>query len=160
MDEKTLAVVAASPVRRVMGVSMLVMLGALSIYLALEAQPTPLWQALLIVLGVLVLWLGEKMRRATRTRVELTEEGLYDTDGTLIAKVADIEAVERGMLAFKPSNGMMIRTRTPGARAWRPGLWWRVGRRIGIGGVTPGQQGRMLADMLAAMIVEREQRGD
>ncbi|WP_109468146.1 hypothetical protein [Albibacillus kandeliae] len=160
MDEKTLAVVAASPVRRVMGVSMLVMLGALSIYLALEAQPTPLWQALLIVLGVLVLWLGEKMRRATRTRVELTEEGLYDTDGTLIAKVADIEAVERGMLAFKPSNGMMIRTRTPGARAWRPGLWWRVGRRIGIGGVTPGQQGRMLADMLAAMIAEREQRGD
>ena len=160
MDEKTLAVVAASPVRRVMGVSMLVMLGALSIYLALEAQPTPLWQALLIVLGGLVLWLGEKMRRATRTRVELTEEGLYDTDGTLIAKVADIEAVERGMLAFKPSNGMMIRTRTPGARAWRPGLWWRVGRRIGIGGVTPGQQGRMLADMLAAMIAEREQRGD
>jgi len=70
--------------------------------------------------------------------------------------VADIERVDRGVFAFKPSNGFLVRTREPSARAWRPGLWWRFGRRIGVGGVTSANQTKAMSEILAAMLAERD----
>ena len=91
--------------------------------------------------------------------IVLTESELRSTEGDRIARVDEIEALDRGVLAFKPSNGFMVRTRTAQPRAWRPGLWWRVGRRVGIGGVTPGGQTKAMAEILAALMAEREGRG-
>ena len=42
--------------------------------------------------------------------------------------------------------------------AWAPGMWWRVGRRVGVGGLTGGAESRAVADALAAMLVERAGR--
>jgi hypothetical protein len=41
--------------------------------------------------------------------------------------------------------------------AWVPGLWWRIGKRVGVGGVTPSQPARYMAEVMSAMILEREQ---
>ena len=49
----------------------------------------------------------------------------------------------------------MLKTRTPGPRVWRPGIWWRIGRRVGIGGVMPGHQTKAMAEILAALQAER-----
>lgn len=155
-ENEVLAVVRASTGRRVLGIVSLGLLGVLLIYIALSQPPALGWQVFLIVVGAASLWCMEAMRRATASAVELTPKVLRDADGTVIAKVADIQGMDRGFFAFKPSNGFLLKTATPGPRMWRPGLWWRTGRRIGIGGMTPGSQTKFMSEVLAAMMASRE----
>lgn len=155
MSDEILATVNASAPRRVLGVGMLAAVGAIVLYVAFSAPPSMAWLIFLLVIGIGALWLAARMWQATTLQIELTETELRCSDGTLIANVADIEAIDRGFFAFKPSNGFMLRTATPAPRAWRPGLWWRMGRRIGIGGVTPGSQSKAMAEILAAMQMQR-----
>lgn len=156
MQEDVLAVVEASAPRRWLALVMLVALGGLLIYVALMTPPPLMWQVFLIALGAASLWMAQSMYAATAGRVELTDSELRTGSGEVIARIEDIEQIERGAFAFKPSNGFLIRTRTPAARTWRPGLWWRLGRRIGVGGVTPGSQTKFMAEMISAMMAERD----
>lgn len=153
--DEVLATVQASAGRRLLGIGSLWILGALVVYVALAEPPAFIWQVFLLGLGASAFWIAERMRRATLLRIELTRDVLRDSSGSLLAPVAEIESVDRGVFAFKPSNGFLIRTTNPGARTWRPGLWWRLGRRIGVGGMTPGSQTKYMADILSAMIAER-----
>ena len=147
----------ASQPRRWLGVGMLVFLGALLIYVAFATPPELAWQVFLLVAGGVSLWVGDKMRRTTDGWIELRDDQLVTQDGEVIATLDDIEKVDRGLLAFKPSNGFMLKTRTPAARRWEPGLWWRIGRRIGVGGVTPASQSKVMADLISARLVIRGQ---
>ncbi|KUJ80563.1 hypothetical protein AVO45_05825 [Ruegeria marisrubri] len=156
MQDEVLAVVEASAPRRWMGVGMLVVVGALLIYVALATPPAPGWQLFLIVTGGLALWLAQRLYQATLHRIELTERELRCSSGVVIARVEDVEAMDRGVFAFKPSNGFLVRTREPGERAWAPGLWWRVGRRVGIGGVVAASQTKFMSEVLAALIAQRD----
>ncbi|MFC3616040.1 hypothetical protein ACFORG_20000 [Lutimaribacter marinistellae] len=156
MNGEVLATVEASAPRRWLGVGMLVLMGALLIYVAFATPPALAFQVFLLIVGGLSLWLAQRMMQATAHRIELTETELRSSTGEVIAKVEDVEAMDRGVFAFKPSNGFLIRTRTPAANAWHPGLWWRMGRRIGIGGVTPGGQAKFMSEALAALVMERE----
>ena len=160
MNDEILAVVETSSARRWMGVIMLAGLGGLMIFIALAAPPEPVWQLFLIVMGVLSLWIAERMRRATEHRIELTEQELRSSEGLVIALVADIVHVDRGMFAFKPSNGFLIKLRRPGPRIWRPGLWWCSGRRIGVGGVTSASQTKVMSEILSALLATRDQNRD
>lgn len=157
MDEDVLAVVEASAARRWMGVILLAALGGLVIYVALATPPALMWQVFLIVVGGLALWMADRMRRATESRIELTEVELRSSEGQVMALIADIERVDRGVFALKPSNGFMVRTAKPGARAWQPGLWWRLGRRIGVGGVTSAGQTKAMSEILSALLAQRDQ---
>ena len=94
---------------------------------------------------------------ATLDRLELTKEVLRTSAGDVIAVVEEIEALDRGVFAFKPSNGFLIRTKKPDARSWAPGLWWRIGRRIGVGGVTAASQTKFMSEVLTAMMAERDE---
>lgn len=160
MSDKIVATLKASEARRYMGVGMLAMVGGLVIYVALATPPTLDWLVFLLVVGLSALWLAARMWQATQFHIELTETELRCTDGNVIARVEDIKSVDRGLFAFKPSNGFLIQTKTPASRIWRPGLWWRFGRQIGIGGVTPGSQSKAMSEILAAMIAMRNQAGD
>ncbi|OIQ33949.1 MAG: hypothetical protein BM559_08680 [Roseobacter sp. MedPE-SWchi] len=155
MTDEVLVTVEASGLRRVMGVTMLAVVGVALLSVAVSNPPSLAWLVFLLVVGLGALWLAVRMWQGTQYKIELTEEMLRCTDGTVIAQVADIEAIDRGFFAFKPSNGFLIRTATPGARVWLPGLWWRAGRRIGIGGVTPGSQSKTMSEILSAMIAKR-----
>ena len=155
MSEQVLAEINASQPRRWLGVGMLIVVGAIAIYVALATPPSPVWVLFLLVVGSGAILLALRMWQATEFSIELTETELRCTDGNLIALVEDIEAIDAGFFAFKPSNGFLVRTRTQGSRVWRPGLWWRMGRRIGVGGVTPGAQGKTMSQILASMIATR-----
>ncbi len=153
---KPLCSVAASAPRRWMGIGVLALLGGMLVYIAFVAPPDQMgWQVFLIVLGLTALALAEKMRRATELEIHLTAEGVFDSTGERIAALDNIRAVDRGSFAFKPSNGFMLRLETPAPRRWQPGIWWRMGRRVGIGGVMPGAQTKIMAEMLQAMLQER-----
>jgi hypothetical protein len=152
-----IAVLRPSPVRRALALLFILGLGGICLALAALRPPAdPVWMLVLVVVGGGALWLALRLARATRTCIELTEAGLRDGEGRVLAPIARIVAVERGVFAFKPSNGFLVRLDAPSETAWQPGLWWRFGRRIGIGGVTPGAQGRIMADALTALLVSRD----
>ena len=137
------------------------MLGLLGILLLCVALLQPFanigWQAFLAALGAGALWLAERMWRSTAKPVELTEDALRTGDGEIIAMVDNIASVDRSMFAFKPSNGFMLKLKKGAPMRWRPGLWWRAGRYVGVGGVTPGAQARAMADVLSALLARHGQ---
>lgn len=155
MQDEVLATVQASSPRRWAGVGMLTTVGALVIYVALASPPELVWQIFLLGVGAATLWLAHRMWQSTLDRIELTRSELRTATGCVIAEVADIESVDRGVFAFKPSNGFLVRTRTKGPNTWAPGLWWRMGHRIGVGGVTAASEAKFMSEMLTAMLVER-----
>lgn len=141
--------ISASPGRRLIGVGTMTALGALVLYLALTEAGMGLgWKLVLAAGGGVALWLAHRMWEATGHALILTEEALMDSDGTVIAELDNIEKVDRSAFAMKPSNGFLIVLKVPGPRVWRPGLWWRIGRRVAVGGVTNGAHTRPMADMI------------
>lgn len=157
-NDEVLATVRASAGRRYTGLLSLGFLGVFLFYMAFTSSPGLGWQVVLIILGVGAIWMAERMRRATSSAIELTSTVLRDSDGTVIARVEDIEHMDRGVFAFKPSNGFLLRTKagTGRDRVWRPGLWWRMGRRIGIGGMTPGRQTKYMSEAIATIMATRD----
>ncbi|MEM9968086.1 MAG: hypothetical protein AAF755_08310 [Pseudomonadota bacterium] len=158
-ENEVLATVRASAGRRILGLGALGLLGVLLIYISLFHPPALGWRVFLLLMGIGALWGADLMRRATASAVELTPLGLRDADGTVIAPVEEIEAIDRGFFAFKPSNGFLLKTKAAQPGIWRPGLWWRTGRRIGVGGMTPGYQSKVMAEIIAAMLLERGSDG-
>lgn len=142
-------VLRAANARRVFGAGMLGLLGLLLIWLGIEARPAFGWSLVLVAFGAAVLWMMRRLWLATSGQVVMTEEGLFDQDGRPLALMEDIAGIERGMFALKPSNGFVVRLKTKAPSAWAPGLWWRMGRRLGVGGVTSAGAAKAMADILA-----------
>ncbi|MEM9434794.1 MAG: hypothetical protein AAGA12_12800 [Pseudomonadota bacterium] len=152
-----LAGMAPSVMRRAIGSGFLFALGGLLFYLAVSNPPSQLiYIAVLIGVGGVSTYIGYRLWQVTGRAIELTATELRLSDGTVICKVEDIAKVDRSLFAFKPSNGFLITMKVRYPRAWAPGLWWRIGKRIGIGGVTPGAGGKIMADTLVAMLAERD----
>lgn len=141
-----------SPSRRLFALGVLYGLGGLVLLLAFGPDPTLAARLSLTVLGAVILWQGERMRRSTLVAVVLTDAGLWDSTGRVIARREEIATVDRGVFAFKPSNGFLVHLSAPATRAWAPGLWWRTRRRVGVGGVVPGAAARAMADRLSLML--------
>ena len=147
---------AASPARRAFAVGALGALGLMLVWLGLVSATGAVWARLALAgLGVLSLMAAEALRRATGGGLRLDEAGLSDGDGRLLAAWDDIARVERGAFALRPSNGFLLHLRTPGPRGWAPGLWWRVGRRLGVGGVLPMRPARAMAEAIAFHLARR-----
>ncbi len=156
MCDDVLIVVHTSAPRRVFAVWTLLGLGVTILYLAVAHPPENLGlRVVQIGLGLVVLWLTDRLRRATRTTLELTETQLRSGSGELLADVAQIEAIDRGIFALKPSNGFVLRLSHKAPRRWEPGMWWRAGRRIGVGGVASASQTKAMAGILSTIIAKR-----
>jgi len=155
MQDEVLATVQASAPRRWTGVGMLAIVGTLVIYVALASPPELIWQVFLLVVGGAAFWLAYRMWHVTVDRIELTHTQLRTGAGQVIADVEDIEAVDRGVFAFKPSNGFLLRTRSKAANNWAPGLWWRLGHRVGVGGMTAAAETKFMSEILSAMLADR-----
>ncbi|WP_074736278.1 hypothetical protein [Ruegeria halocynthiae] len=155
MQEEVLASIEASSARRWTGVGMLATVGVLVIYVALASPPELGWQVFLFVVGIGAFWLSYHMWHSTQDRIELTQSELRTSSGQVICKIEEVETVDRGVFAFKPSNGFIIKTHTPRSFDWFPGLWWRVGRRIGIGGMTAAAETKFMSEILSVMLAER-----
>jgi hypothetical protein len=151
-----IATLTPAPLRRALSFSVLFALGVMLVYLAFTVPGAGvLTRAVLVVGGIGAIVLADKQRRATSLSIVMTATGLYESTGREICQLDDITGIDRGAFAFKPSNGFLIRTKSSGARAWAPGLWWRLGRRIGIGGVVPASQAKLMSDAITVRLAER-----
>ena len=138
--------------RRSFGIGLFLALGGLMTWLGFSTAPATGYVVFLVGGGALSIWFASRLWQIGAVSLELTELELRETDGRLVARVRDVAAVERGAFAFKPSNGFLISLNSPMDRAYIPGVWWRFGRRIGVGGMTNPAQAKAMADILAAMI--------
>jgi hypothetical protein len=154
--EQVLARLDPSQPRRVMGVVVQVALGCVLISLALGfPREQMVLRLVLVALGGAVFFGTYLTWRATATGLVLTASGLRDDGGRLLAEVSNVREVSRGAFALKPSHGFSLVLYRGMGFAWVPGLWWRIGKRVGIGGVTPSQPARFMAEVVSALIAER-----
>ena len=146
----------ATLTRRAVGSGTLLALGAFLIYAGLTYPLSALIAKIgLPAAGLLVLWLAQRMWVASSVALILTEDELREEGGRRLAALDDVVQVGRGTFAIKPSNGFMLTLRTPGPGTWAPGVWWRIGRRVGVGGVTSRYPGRQLAELIEQQIAAR-----
>lgn len=151
-DETVIATLNPTPIRRIFSYGVLFGLGAMLILTAFVQPPAFGWQLFLILLGAGALMVAEMLRRATTLGLVLTADELRDTSGVVLARLADIQTIDRGVLAFKPSNGFVLHLRSAAPRAWAPGLYWRIGTRVGVGGATPSGPAKFMAEQIAMRV--------
>lgn len=156
MSEEILARITASPVRRWFGVCVLLALALAVLSIAFTPEEVALTRRLpLTLLGLAVAGAGLALYRATALALELTPQGLRDSSGRMIAPMEQILGVDRGTFAFKPSNGFVLKLGAKYGLVLRPGLYWRIGKRAGIGGVLQGAETKQMADIIAVILAER-----
>ncbi|MFD1343204.1 hypothetical protein [Litorisediminicola beolgyonensis] len=141
--------------RVLLGMAALIATAVFCAGVALVDEAPALTRAAMLAVAGGLGWLCLGMWRAGRGELILTEDALMDERGTVLARRDEIVRVDRGAFSFKPSNGFLLRTEKPGPRGMRPGLWWRIGRRIGVGGLVPAYRTKPVAEALEAELAGR-----
>ena len=147
-NDEILMTLAPSMGRRVVGAGSLAALGVLLLSLVFETQGV--WSAFFLVLAGLSLFAAQRLWTATGGRLELTRTELRTGDGRILTTLSNVQGVDRGVFAFKPSNGFLVNLKEPCGAGWSPGLWWQRGRMIGVGGVVRGGEARAMAEIMMA----------
>lgn len=141
-----------SPIRRFFVLGLVGALSVILIYSAFTLDGAILARLVLFLCGVgasVGLWI---IYRATNDYIILNENGLELASGITLATWNDIKKADRGMFAFKPAQGFVVFLNMSAPTLWRPGLVWRFGSRIGVGGVTNAPQAKAMADAISARL--------
>ena len=150
-------------VMRWLVVTAVIVMLVISFSIGVRSVASPIAAVINLIAALAVGWFGWSMATAKASKVVFDGERLTDNAGVELCTIDEIENVERGFAMFKPSAGFAILLREEKPRGWSPGLWWRNGRRIGVGGATPGRAARNMADAitmaLALKQIEAEQDG-
>ncbi len=147
--------------RRWFGVGSLLLLGFLLTYVG-TVYPVPIQaRVILAVVAVVVVWSAWRMWRETKGYLVFSDAGLVDDQGDILIAMDNIDRVDRSLFAFKPTNGFIVVSKVKQPLAWKPGLWWCIGHRLGIGGVTHAGQAKLLADVMTLHLAnENKMRTD
>lgn len=148
-DTEVVLSITPSKPRRALGVISLAGLGVLMAPLIFRAEG--LWSLMFVALTLAAFLGAERLWRLTNDSIVLTRTELKTGSGRVLTRVDNVETVEKGAFAFKPSNGFRVQLKQPCGKGWAPGLFWQFGRRLGIGGVIPGGQARAMAELLLAL---------
>lgn len=156
-DPRVVKLKASTP-RRVLAASLLLVLACLLAMVAVTGTYSPLGRLGLLCLAAVSAFGAMRVWQAGQMTLEysagcLREEG---PEGRVIADASDIVSVERGALAFKPSNGFLLRLASHGPRVWVPGVWWRWGKLVGVGGLLPAHQSKLVAEALSLDVAQRK----
>ncbi|MDJ1007957.1 MAG: hypothetical protein QNJ13_09055 [Paracoccaceae bacterium] len=141
--------------RRIIAVVSLTLLGGILLWLAASQGMGAGWRAVLVLFGGAGLWGAWAVQKATETDILLTRDGLFDERGRELAPMDNIVAIDRGVFAFKPSSGFLVKLDRPMKAGWAPGVWWRFGRRLGVGGSVSGFEAKAMAEILELALADR-----
>ncbi|MCY4542472.1 MAG: hypothetical protein OXB95_08795 [Rhodobacteraceae bacterium] len=151
-QNEAIATIAPSPARRAITTLLLLVLGGLLIDSSFANRSAVVFGSITMAIGVASIALAYVIYRTTRHSIELRGSAVVSTDGTLLAELDNISKIEIGLLDFKPASGFTIRLHEPMPAAWKVGLWWRIGRSVGIGGCTPKSDAKQFATILQARL--------
>jgi hypothetical protein len=154
-----LLTVRPSPPRLWFSVASLGALGALMLWIALAHPPAEFgWRVFLLLGGGGIGWGAWRLVSLQDRALVLTEAALIDTRHGEICRIAEIAQINRGVFAVKPARGFALTLAARRPRHWVPGLWWRFGRSIGVGGMTGAAETKLMAEMIEAMVAVRSAR--
>ena len=149
----TVASLSGSPARIALSLVSFGLLILALIWLATRVPPgTFVLQIVLLsisAIGALAMWKAWTSRDLV---IYLTDQGLVDSHGEVLVSLGDIVSVQRGPFALKPARGFSVVALRPLKRRWVPGYWWRIGRRVGVGGVTSAGATRLMAETVDSML--------
>lgn len=155
--DEVLARITPKPARRIIAAGMTGGLGVILIYIAATFPPVDLlWLAFLVAMGALCLFWAVRLWRASAVALELTRTEMREAGGRRLFAVADVDRVDNSPFAFKPAAGFLVHLTRAGSTVYAPGLWWRAGRRVAIGGVTARAEGKAMVELLNVMLADRE----
>lgn len=140
-----------SPARRYFAVICFVALAVVLIGLVVQGSPSILWQAVFLGTAIASLLGAKRLYQGTEDEVELTRTELRLRSGRLLTTIDNVNVVERGPFAFKPSNGFLVRLHAPCGKGWTPGLFWQRGTYLGIGGAINAGHTRAMAEAITAL---------
>ena len=147
----------ASAGRRLIGIGALFLLCMIPLWHGYDNYSETGKGLTLNLLGLTGLFGALRIWQSSRTELELTPSELRETDGRQVVRVADIVKVDREAFGvLKPTNGFVIITRKSMPLVVSPGIWWRFGKRIGVGGLTGAGEGKAMAELLQDMLERRD----
>lgn len=149
-EDKTIMTLGASFLRLWFGIACTAGLGMVLFWIVFAGRPAMIYQVLFLIMGGLSLYLADRLRRVGQDRIILTDTVLKLQSGPVLTSLDNIDTVERGAFAFKPPNGFLVKLKEPVQPGWAPGLWWKRGKVIGVGGVVPAGQSRAMAELISA----------
>jgi len=158
MEEQVIARLAPTPARRIIAAGSLLGLGLVILWLAANqpAQSAGLLSGL-VVLALASVALSVLIWRATGVGLILTATEMRDTADRRLFLLSEVEQIEKGVLAWKPAGGFAVVLNKPQKRVWVPGIWWRLGRRVMIGGATNSGEAKAMADLMRAELDRQKQ---
>lgn len=147
----------ASTGRRLIGIGALLLLCMIPLWHGYDNDIGTDKRLALIVLGLAGLFGAMRIWQSSRVELELTPSELRESGGRQIVRVADIVKIDREAFEIlKPTNGFVIVTRESMPLVVSPGIWWRFGKRIGVGGFTGAGEGKAMAELLQEMLKRRD----
>lgn len=141
-----------APARFYFAFGVQVLLGLVLIYMAFISAAGLFGKIVIIALGVFMWFQANRLRQSLGCEIWLTDEGLVTNEGVILAPMDQITGVSRGAFALKPSNGFSVGLKESLGFLWVPGLWWRFGKRVGIGGVTGAGAAKFMAEQISFKI--------
>ncbi|MBF9034039.1 hypothetical protein HKCCE2091_07290 [Rhodobacterales bacterium HKCCE2091] len=148
-----LARIRPNPVRRAMAAGFPAVLGLLLVAIAAGGGVASAFDlAFLLLTGLSALAFGVAVWRSTAPELELTRDELRERGGRVLCRIEDVARVERGFFVMKPAGGFVLILASRHPRAFAPGLWWRRGRRLMVGGATTPSESKAMAEVIHAML--------
>lgn len=155
MSDQPLAIIHRGGARRVLAIAAVVALGVAVWSLMMTPGISPVGRTFLLFLGLLMFWGGWLIYRSTSADILLTEAGIIDSRGEVLVAMENIDSVDSGLFALKPTNGFRVRLKTRMPRRWAPGAWWRIGKSLGVGGAVPAGETKAMGDILVMTLAQR-----
>ena len=120
------------------------------LWVAATGTFAPASRFLVAVLGAAMAFAAVKFFRSAGVALEFDGNTLSEVDGgRVLARLDNMRRIERGALAFKPSSGFLIVLKAKDAgNVWVPGIWWRIGRHVGVGGIVPSHAAKFMAEVI------------
>ncbi|MBY6047777.1 hypothetical protein KUV47_03595 [Vannielia litorea] len=114
-----------------------------------------LWiRAVLVVFAGAVIAMGVWLWQATEGELVLKDGALVVEGGRVLARLDEIDRVERGAFALKPAGGFVLKMKQKQKFGWGPGLWWVRGKTVAIGGVVHPAAGKAMGQIIEAEMAE------
>ncbi|MFW5654844.1 MAG: hypothetical protein ACOCYW_04255 [Roseicyclus sp.] len=155
--DEVLVTMTPKPARRWFAVGSTGLLGGMLVYLAATFPPADLvWLLFLVVMGLLFIYWAWRVWHATGVTLELTRAELRERGGRQLCAIENVTRVDAGVFAFKPAAGFLVHLSEPMGGVYAPGLWWRSGRRVAVGGATSRAEGKAVAELINVMLAERD----
>ena len=114
----------------------------------------------LLIPTIIFLWLCFRkfLKRYSKVGFLINQSGLFNLDGSVICEIGDIERIDVSPYTFKSANGFIVILKTKSSFKSIPGLYWRLGKRISIGGLVSKNESKFLSQTLLGFFHETEKK--